>query len=84
MAKRRLTLNELRRILGSFGVHETSGGKHGVKFWKQFPDGKFSYPVPCHGKEVLDCYVRGSRKKFRLTPSDGISDKDFYGRAYQL
>lgn len=82
MAKRRLTFNELVRILRSFGVQADEAGGKGshTKFWKQFPDGRFSYPVP-HDKEVLPCYVKGCRKKFRLMPEDGVSDEDFFERA---
>lgn len=39
--------------------------------------GTFTYPVP-HQTEVLICYVRGCRKKFKLTVDDGVSDKTFY------
>ena len=82
MANRpKLSLHDLRRILRSFGVSEdTSAGKGShTKFFKQFPEGCFSYPVP-KDREVKDCYVRGSRKKFRLTPEHGVSDDVFYGR----
>lgn len=82
MGRRTLTLRDLRRILASFGVGEDPNrgkGSH-TMFFKTFDDGAVAYPVPTHGKEVKDCYVRGCRKKFRLTASDGIADDDFYGR----
>lgn len=81
--RRRLTLNQLRKILASFDVNEDKSAGKGshTKFWKQFPDGRFSYPVPTHSKDVLNCYVDGCRKKFRLQAVDGITDQDFYGRA---
>jgi len=82
MAKR-LKLNELRKILASFGVHEDPSrgkGSH-TCFFKQFPEGRFTYPLPTHDKDVKNCYVKSARKKFRLTKAHGISDSDFYGRA---
>ncbi len=74
-------LHDLKRILRSFAVDCTeSRGKGGhVLFSKQFPDGYFSYPVP-NRKDVLPCYVKGARTKFRLLPDDGVSDDDFHGR----
>lgn len=39
--------------------------------------GVFTYPVPDE-KDVLICYVRGCRKKFKLTVDDGVSDRKFY------
>jgi hypothetical protein len=81
MGKHRQKLHELKRILGKFGVQcEMARGKGGhILFWKEFEDGRFSYPVP-NKADVLPCYVKGSRKKFRLMPKDGISDEAFYGK----
>jgi len=81
MAKNRLKLRDLRRILASYGVQEdvSSGKGSHTKFYKQFDDGNFSYPVPKR-KDVLPCYVRGCRKKFRLTAQDGVSDEEFFSR----
>jgi predicted RNase H-like HicB family nuclease len=43
-------------------------------------DGKTStYPVP-DKQDVLPCYVKGARRKFRLIPEDGVSDDEFFGR----
>jgi hypothetical protein len=83
MGRRHLKLNELRRILRSFDVFEdTSRGKRShTLFYKDFPDGRFTYPVPTHGNDVKDAYANGCRKKFRLRRVDGVSDEDFYGRA---
>ena len=76
-------LKKLRKILASYGVSEDESrgkGSHTL-FYKRFPEGEFSYPVPTDDKDVLDCYVKGCRKKFRLTKADGISDSEFFGRA---
>ena len=82
MAKHRIKLKVLRKILRSFGVgEEPSGGKGShIKFTMQFNDGVYSYPVPDE-RDVNPCYVKGCRKKFRLMPDDGVSDDDFFGRA---
>ncbi|MHB1033496.1 MAG: hypothetical protein ACYC35_01770 [Pirellulales bacterium] len=81
MSKRRLKLNDLRRILRHFGVQEDPSrgkGSHTV-FFKRFSDGVFTYPVPTADNDVKTCYVRGCRKRFRLTEEDGVSDNEFYG-----
>lgn len=82
MGKRRLKLSQLRRILASFeiSVDERRGKGSHTLFWKQFDDGYVSYPVP-NRKDVLPCYVKGARRRFRLLPEDGVSDDNFFGRA---
>ena len=47
-------------------------------FLKRFEDGTYTYSVPTNSKDVLAVYVKGCRKKFRLLPSDGVTDEDFY------
>lgn len=82
MADRSLKIRDLRSILRRFGVSEDPSlgkGSH-TTFWKQFPSGVVTYPVPTTRKDVLVCYVRGCRKRFRLMPADGVSDADFYGK----
>jgi hypothetical protein len=82
MARRpKLQLRELRKILASFDVSEdASRGKGGhTLFYKEIDDKVVSYPVPSD-RDVLDCYVRNCRKKFKLTEADGVSDDKFYSR----
>ena len=55
-------------------------GSHTL-FDKQFDDGEFTYPIPTHSKDVNPAYVKGARRKFRLTPEDVISDDEFFGQA---
>jgi len=74
-----LELRRLKQILGKWGivwVARKGKGSHG-SFCKSTPQGVFSYPVP-NERVVLICYVRGCRKKFKLTEQDGVSDKVFY------
>ena len=83
MAKHRVTMHELRRILERYGVAEDSSrgkGSHTL-FFKQFDDGEFTYPIPTHSKDVNPAYVKGARRKFRLTPADGVSDDEFFAQA---
>lgn len=47
-------------------------------FFKEIDGEVFSYPVPTSKGDVLPCYVRGARKKFKLTKADGVSDEQFY------
>jgi hypothetical protein len=82
MGRQRLKLRDLRKILKSFDVAEdvASGkGSHTV-FWKAFPEGTFSYPVPTSQKDVHPKYVKGCRRQFRLLPEDGVSDEEFFSR----
>jgi len=82
MGDRPLKLRDLRSILRRFGVEEDASlgkGSH-TTFLKRFPEGVFTFPVPTTRKDVLICYVRACRKKFRLQPEDGVSDKAFYGK----
>jgi predicted RNA binding protein YcfA (HicA-like mRNA interferase family) len=81
MAKIRLKRRQLARILASFGIDEDTKrgkGSHTV-FFVNTDKGKLTYPIP-KGKDVKPCYVKGSRKKFSLTPEDGISDEEFFGK----
>jgi len=79
MADRSLKLRYLRKILKRYGVAEDRAAGKGshTTFFKQFPEGIFTYPVPTHG-DVLICYVKGCRKKFRLRVEDGVTDDEFY------
>jgi hypothetical protein len=47
-------------------------------FEKMMEGGVFTYPIPRHGKDVPQPYIRGLRKKFKLTSDNGVSDEEFY------
>lgn len=67
---RPLPLKRLRKALRHFGVSEDPSrgkGSHTL-FYKAFPEGVFTYPVPTDKDPVLVCYVKGCRRRFRLTP----------------
>lgn len=81
-SKKALKFREFKAILESFGVEcDPSRGKGGHVMFRMIVKGqRVSYPVP-GDREVKDCYVAACRRKFCLTPQDGITDDDFYGRA---
>ena len=77
---RHLPFRRLVAILGRYGVgiDRTRGKGSHVLFYRDFENGRVTYPVPTHGKDVLMIYVRGCRRRFRLTTADGVSDEQFY------
>jgi hypothetical protein len=79
MPDRTIKLRRLIQILRHFGVDvDRARGKGGhLLFYKKMEGGVFTYPVP-NESDALICYVRGCRKKFKLTEDDGVSDRDFY------
>lgn len=80
---RPLPLKRLRRILKAFDVQEDPSrgkGSH-TYFFKVIDDAEAGYPVPTNKNPVLICYIQGVRRKFKLTPNDGVSDKEFYDKA---
>lgn len=81
MADRPIKLRRLRRILARHGVQcSPARGKGSHMMFHTVLDGRtFTYPVPDQ-TDVKVCYVRGCRKKFRLTAEDGVTDADFYGK----
>lgn len=78
---RSIPFRRLCSILRRHGVarDESRGKGSHVLFYRDFPEGRVSFPVPRHRKDVKACYVRGCRKRFRLREEDGVSDKEFYG-----
>lgn len=82
MARHRLKLKQLRKILRSYDVTEDESAGKGshTLFWKVIDGRKFTYPVPTTSKDVKPCYVIGCRKKFALTKDDGVTDEEFFGR----
>lgn len=76
-------LKKLRRILKAYDAWEDSTrgkGSH-TMFFRRVGGSVFSYPIPTHRPEVNDSYVKGVRKKFKLTLADGVSDQEFFGKA---
>ncbi|MHC5541211.1 type II toxin-antitoxin system HicA family toxin [Singulisphaera rosea] len=83
MADRTIKMADLKSILNRYGVgwsEQRGTGSH-ILFSKEMDGGIFTYPIPTHGKDVLACYLRGVRKKFKLRAEDGVADKDFYSKS---
>lgn len=76
---RPLRFRELRRILKRYGIVEVPDRGKGSERWFEgrVPTG---YPITCHGegKEVGRGLVAAVRRHFKLTPTDGVSDHEFY------
>lgn len=71
----------LRKILARYDVWEDSSRGNGshTMFFRRIDGCVFSFPIPTHGTDVLQCYVQNIRKRFRLTEADGVTDAEFYG-----
>ena len=66
-----------RRLLARYGVTVRPGAKHSLLVSS---DGRLKYPVPFTkgSDDVFRPYVDGARRRFHLTPEDGVSDEEFY------
>jgi hypothetical protein len=64
-----------------YGIEVRQGSKatH-FKLVKFIDEQKVFYTIAVHDETVLDCYVTRTRKRFKLTPKDGVSDRDFFGK----
>jgi len=75
-------LKKLRKILRSYGAREDpSRGKGGHTAFICVVDGAEELYPMSNSREVENAYVKGVRRKFNLTKDDGVSDKEFFGRA---
>ncbi len=76
MADRNTKFSKLKAMLEAQGlsVVQAKGSEMRVKNSKTARFGK-------HGAnpEIAKQVIYGLRKKFRLLPTDGVSDRDFYG-----
>ena len=79
MAERTIKLRRLQQIARNFGIDCSEGrGKGSHCMFSKVIDGHpVSFPMPTD-KEVLICYLRPFRKRFKLTVEDDVSDNDFY------
>jgi predicted RNA binding protein YcfA (HicA-like mRNA interferase family) len=73
---------DLARILKSFGVKEMKGrGKGSHRMFERIIGGRrYCTPAPTAG-DVARPTVESVRRKLMLTPKDGVTDEDFFGRA---
>ena len=76
---------DLKRVFGSFGltVSEGKSAGHRRKRHAIASDAAGNkFPLPAHnpGDDIYRTYIEAARRRFGLTPSQGTSDDDFYGR----
>jgi hypothetical protein len=74
-----IRLEDYERRSRSFGVKVWRGTKH-WRMRKEIGGVEFIYTFTSHNNEVDDVYEKKARKTSRLTPKDGVSDKEFYSR----
>lgn len=83
-AKKPLKYRDLRAILKTFGIEENKRrGKGSERLFVGVVNGVVtSIPTKCHSEndEKPVPVIHAIRRRFRLTPEDGISDEEFYGR----
>ena len=74
-----ISWHDFVRKFGAYGVSITKRKRSPHYKMTKMIDGKlYIYPVPKKaGQHVKEIYVRKARKRFRLTPGDGVSDDDF-------
>lgn len=72
-----MKMKRLRQILSRYGVREDeSRGKGSHTFFQRTVDGvELGYPIPTHGNEILDCYVKGVWRALRI--NETVSYRDF-------
>ena len=71
-----IKFRRFKRLFRRYGIQVVPGRKH---FLLCSEDGR-KYPVPARkeGDDIERAYVEGARRKFGLTPGDGVSDEEFY------
>ncbi len=84
MADRPLKYRELLRRLKLFGVTEDkSRGSGSERLLSRVVAGqKYSITTKCHGEgdDKPRAVIAAIRRRLKLTPGDGVSDKCFYGK----
>lgn len=83
MADRLTPRRKLLKCLGKFGVREHTRKGTGHRALRGTVDGKpMSYSLSFHGdNENIDpSIIKSIRRRFRLMPEDGVSDRKFYGK----
>jgi hypothetical protein len=69
------------RIFGFHGVTIEEVKKSSHLKMKKVIDGVTVIYIAVHHKNAVeDVYVQKARKAFRLTPKDGVPDKEFFSR----
>ena len=72
----------LKKYLRKFRIELKQGSKH--PYFEDPAGNKYPQPFTKDNADVERVYVDAIRRKFRLTPEDGISDEQFYSRKIVL
>ena len=80
-----LKFRVVRKIFASFGIESTRGPSSGHKHkrhWLFIARDGTRYPMAAHGEnvDILRSHIETARRMFRLTPENGVSNEEFYGR----
>ncbi len=76
---------DVRKVFREYGIETREGASPGHRRPPHpllvSPDGQ-KYPIPARGQndDVSRHYIDGARRKFGLTPENGISDEEFWGK----
>jgi hypothetical protein len=84
MAERTLRYRELLKRLKLFGVIEDrTRGKGSERLLSRILEGKkYSTTTKCHSDsdQKPKAVIKSIRRRLKLTPENGVSDEDFYGK----
>jgi len=76
---------DVKRVFGEYGIVAVEGAAPGHGRPKHpylaSPDGqKHTIPASKNSDDIFREYIEAARRKFRLTPDNGVSDEEFYGK----
>ena len=71
-----LSFRRFKKLFKRYNIEVRPGKKHPILC---AADGR-KYPIPNlkDGDDIEKAYTDGARRKFGLTPEDGVSDAEFY------
>jgi len=76
---------DVKRVFGEYGVtavEESARGRRRPKHPYLASRSGHKYPIPArkNSDDVQREYIEGARRRFGLTPENGVSDEEFYGK----
>ena len=78
---RPFSFREFKRVMARFGVTVKQGSKSThYKLSKSIRGERRVYTIAVHHNEVLDVYIRKTRRVFELPPENGVSDAAFFSK----
>ena len=73
-----IPFHEFKRYFKKYDVAVVRGKKHYLL--RRVVNGVVhAYPFPVHKNKVPHVYLKGARKKLKLTPKEGVSNDEFLG-----